>query len=175
MSNANLSPLDHKPLRPPRAGQEAQQVNGGIMKLNVKKIHKAAVLPRYATDGAACFDLHAIEPQGHIIQGVPKLVRTGLAFDVPEGWAMLIFSRSGHGFKNDVRLANCVGVIDSDYRGEVMVKLTRDLSAANFISVNAGERIAQAMLVQVPRVELVDVAELSDTDRGTGGFGSTGA
>lgn len=145
------------------------------MKLKVKKIHEAATLPRYATDGSACFDLHAIEPQSAIMQGLPRMVRTGLAFEIPEGWAMLIFSRSGHGFKSDVRLANCVGVIDSDYRGEAMVKLTRDPSAAKFIGVNTGDRIAQAMLVQAPRVELVEVDELSDTARGDGGLGSTGA
>lgn len=145
------------------------------MKLQVKKLHPAAIVPKHATDGAACFDLHALEPQRTIHQGMPKVIRTGLAFEVPDGWAMLIFSRSGHGFKNDVRLANCVGVIDSDYRGEVMVKLTRDQSASDFIGVNAGERIAQAMLVQVPRVELVEVSDLSNTARGTGGFGSTGS
>ena len=85
---------------------------------------------------------------------------------------LLIYSRSGHGFKNDIRLANCTGVIDSDYRGEVKVKLTSD-GDCDF-AVNAGDRIAQAMLIPVPKVELMAVTELSDTERGTGGFGSTG-
>lgn len=98
---------------------------------------------------------------------------TGLAFEIPPGWVMLIFSRSGHGFKSQTRLANCVGVIDSDYRGQVSVRLTVD--AGGGLSVAHGDRIAQAMLVPIPRVELIEVDELSDTERGAGGFGSTGA
>lgn len=86
---------------------------------------------------------------------------------------MLIFSRSGHGFNYGARLANCVGVIDSDYRGEVKVKITCDESRG--IVMERGARIAQAMIVPVPRVHFDEVAELSPTERGTGGFGSTGA
>ena len=85
---------------------------------------------------------------------------------------MLVFSRSGHGFKNSITLVNCVGVIDSDYRGELMVKLRND-SALRF-SFEPGDRIAQAMIVQLPSVQFVAVEELSDTQRGAGGFGSTG-
>ena len=84
---------------------------------------------------------------------------------------MLVFSRSGHGFKAGVRLANSVGVIDSDYRGEVMVKLTSD---GGSLQINAGDRIAQAMIVPVPRVQLEWVEELAATKRGHGGMGSTG-
>ena len=87
---------------------------------------------------------------------------------------MLVYSRSGHGFKYGVRLANCVGVIDSDYRGEVGVKLTADQTSEGFF-VRNGDRIAQAMIVPVDRVEFEEVEKLSDTDRGTGGFGSTGS
>lgn len=85
---------------------------------------------------------------------------------------MMVYSRSGHGFKSDVRLANCVGVIDSDYRGEVKVKLTND--GNEYMQVNEGDRIAQAMIIPVEQVKFIEVAELSDTERGTGGFGSTG-
>lgn len=70
---------------------------------------------------------------------------------------MMIYSRSGHGFKNDVRLANCVGVIDSDYRGEVQVKMTNDNGDGNAITVRHGDRIAQAMIVLVPNIELIEV------------------
>jgi len=142
------------------------------MELKVKKLDADAILPHYTTEGAACFDLHALHG-GHILGDDSMIFRTGLSFEVPEGYALMIYSRSGHGFKNSARLANCVGVIDSDYRGEVMVKLTTDSIFKN-LDVNQGDRIAQAMLVPVPRVQLVEVAELSETERGAGGFGSTG-
>jgi len=144
------------------------------MELKVKKLHPDAVIPKYATDGAACFDLVAIggtEP--HEFDDWADIYRTGLAFEVPPGWVMLIFSRSGHGFKLGMRLSNCVGVIDSDYRGEVKVSIRDDSCMGHH--VDAGQRIAQAMLVQIPRLDLVEVAELSSTDRGAGGFGSTGS
>lgn len=147
----------------------AQQV------LKVKRLHPDAVLPQYATDGAACFDLRVIEcaQQHPVYDTVP--FRTGLAFEVPDGHVLLVFSRSGHGFKNATRLGNCVGVIDADYRGEVLVALRRDGTRADVLRVNPGDRIAQAMLVPIPRVQLVEVGELTDTARGAGGFGSTGA
>lgn len=145
------------------------------MKLKIKKLHPDAVVPQYATDGSACFDLHAVIKTGElacVMPDIPRVFETGLAFEIPEGHAMLIFSRSGHGFKNDVRLANCVGVIDSDYRGEVAVKLTSDTGKG--LTVWRGDRIAQAMVIPVDRVEFEEVVELSDTERGSGGFGSTG-
>lgn len=152
-----------------------------IVTLRVKRLHPDAILPKYATAGAACFDLHAIGPVGTTIDGIelnsatPPVIRTGLAFELPEGHVMLIYSRSGHGFKNSTRLANCTGVIDSDYRGEILVKLTRDNTTDPFLRVRPGDRIAQAMILPVPSARLVEVDELSDTARGTGGFGSTGA
>ncbi len=148
-----------------------------MIRVKAKRIHEDAILPERATDGAACFDLRAILPQlpskkTRIDAGSARTIRTGLAFEIPPGFAMMIYSRSGHGFKCGVRLANCVGVIDSDYRGEVQVRLTNDGESAFW--VNEGDRIAQAMLVPVPAVEIFEAAELSDTERGTGGFGSTG-
>ena len=148
------------------------------MKLKVKRLRDDAVLPKYATPGAACFDFHAVvddQPVVVISDGMRpnKRFGTGLAFEVPEGHVMLVFSRSGHGFKHDVRLANCVGVIDSDYRGEVQVKLTADTDA--WLGVRHGDRIAQAMVIPVPALELVEVDKLGDTARGAGGLGSTGA
>lgn len=149
-------------------------------KLRVKKLHPDAVLPRYATNGAACFDLHAVTdsaPGVQVLHGSPLTVRTGLAFEVPAGHVMLVYSRSGHGFKNNVRLANCVGVVDSDYRGEVLVRLACDdplYSLDKALTIKHGDRIAQAMLVQVPTVDIELAETLSDTERGAGGFGSTG-
>ena len=103
------------------------------------------------------------------------MFRTGLIPEVPEGWVLLLFSRSGHGFKHDVRLANCVGVIDSDYRGEMKVKLTAD-SCGHF-TVNHSDAICQGLLVEAEKWEIqliLDVSvKLSETSRGDGGFGST--
>ena len=140
--------------------------------LKVLRITPDAKLPFRATSGAAAFDLHSIE-DGHVTEARPNVFSTGLKVEVPEGHVLLIFSRSGHAFKSNVRLSNCVGVIDSDYRGDVKVKLTADVPGA--LDVKAGDRIAQAMLVQLPSVEITEVTSLSSTDRGDGGFGSTGA
>lgn len=150
-----------------------------MITVKIRKTHPEAIIPRFATSGAACFDLHAVmdEPEtsyGMVNPGTPGTFRTGLSFAIPEGHAMMIYSRSGHGFKNDVRLANCVGVIDSDYRGEVQVKMTNDNGDGHAITVRHGDRIAQAMIIPVPVIELIVVEELSFTERGEGGFGSTG-
>jgi len=142
------------------------------MQVKIKKLHPNAVIPQYATTGAACFDLVSVN-EVMIIPGREHVaLKTGLAFEIPEGYVMMVYSRSGHGFKNGIRLANGTGVIDSDYRGEVMVKMHNDGSTA--LLVTAGERIAQAMIIPALQVELQVVDELSNTDRGSGGFGSTG-
>lgn len=146
------------------------------MKLKIKRLYPDAVIPKYATDGAACFDLHAFGcgNQHPVYSGMAHTFRTGLAFEIPPGHVVLIFSRSGHGFKNDTRLANAVGVLDQDYRGEVMVRLTRDGGSSDVLRVNHGDRIAQAMILELPHVHIEEVDELSETARGAGGFGSTG-
>jgi len=147
------------------------------VELKIKKLQPDAQLPTYATDGAACFDLVAVD------DGIPHpkdqhgwIFGTGLAFEVPVGYVMLIYSRSGHGFKEATRLSNCVGVIDSDFRGELKVALRFDASGEHRCArLHGGDRIAQAMIVQAPKVSLVEVDELSATERGDGGFGSTGS
>lgn len=148
------------------------------MKLGVKLIHPGARMPTYATSGAACFDLYAVSDIPHeLYQGTSVTVSTGLIFDIPEGYVLLVYSRSGHGFNYDVRLANAVGIIDSDYRGEVKVKLTRDESPGSWLNqfhIQQGDRIAQAMLMPVEQVQLEQVEEVEETVRGEGGFGSTG-
>jgi len=144
------------------------------MKLKIKKLYPDAQLPTYGSNGAACFDLYAYmgaEDPVTLEAGMTANFETGRAFEIPEGYAMLIFSRSGHGFKNGVRLCNCVGVIDSDYRGQVQVKLVNDGNIP--FTVYNGDRIAQAMLIPVPAVQFEEVAELTTTVRGEGGFGST--
>ena len=156
------------------------------MKCYVKLLDKAAKWPVYATDGAACADLHAVR-----IYGVtPRTITygTGLAFALDPGTAMFIYSRSGDGFSRGIRLANCVGVIDSDYRGEVLVKVRHDnllrglaawaflklLPKSRWVALAAGRRIAQAAIMPVERCEFVRAHELGETTRGAGGFGSTG-
>ncbi len=142
------------------------------MKLKIKKLSANAVVPQYATEGSACFDLRAVcNAEVPAFEGMA--IRTGLAVEVPKGFALMLYSRSGHGFSHGLRLSNSVGVVDSDYRGEVVVKLHNDSHTP--FSFEAGDRIAQAMLVQVPQVVFEVVDELTNTARGTGGFGSTGA
>ena len=158
-----------------------------MMRLSYMRLHPEAQAPVYASAGAANFDLHAIidgcdgddnagAAGGNTLSipaGNSGHVRTGLAFEVPAGYVLAIYSRSGHGFKDGVRLSNCVGQIDSDYRGEVMIAVAND-SRKRF-SVRHGERIAQARLELAPLVELQEVHVMSKTARGAGGLGSTGA
>ncbi len=140
------------------------------VQLKVKRITDTATIPKYAHYGDACFDIYS---DGIVEIGDSWQVHaTGLKFDIPDGYAMMIYSRSGMGFNSNTRLANCVGVIDSTYVGEVKVKLSCDTDVPTIY--HFGDRIAQAMLIPVPDVELIEVDEIGDTVRGDGGFGSTG-
>jgi dUTP pyrophosphatase len=144
------------------------------MKVKFKKLTPGAVTPMKATDGSACFDLYvATDAEARtVFKGAPGVLHTGLAVEVPAGHVMLVFSRSGHGFRDGIRLVNCVGVIDSDYRGELLVKLTSDMHTNSFLP---GDRIAQAMILPVPEVTWEETHQLAATVRGDGGLGSTGA
>lgn len=144
------------------------------MNVKIKKIHPDAKVPVYGSKGAACFDLYA----ANIIDTTSENERTvtygtGLQFEVPEGHVMMVYSRSGHGFNHGITLANSTGVIDADYRGEVCVKL-RKLGDDTDGLPAVGERIAQAMIIPVEQVVFEEVDKLSSTERGEGGFGSTG-
>ena len=147
------------------------------MNLHLCKLHPNAITPTYATDGSACFYLHAILDNdvkaGAILPGCSFVVRTGLAFEVPPGHVLQLFSRSGHGFQHGVRLANGTGIVDADYRGEVLVCLHNDNPDDAFV-IHNGDRIAQAMVVPAPRVTFHVVEQLSITERGESGFGSSG-
>lgn len=140
--------------------------------VNIVKTHPDAVVPFYGTLGAACFDLYSTESTTVLPQCGSKFIGTGITFEIPSGYVMLVYSRSGHGFKNDIRLCNSVGVIDSDYRGEVMVKLHND--GKEPYEVAKGERIAQGMIVPYNKVSFTVTDSLTDSERGVGGFGSTG-
>lgn len=138
------------------------------MKLRIQKTHPAAIVPRYATDGAGCFDLHAVEVHRSSLPGV-VICDTGLAFEVPPGYVLSIKSRSGLAFNFGIQAFP--GEVDSDYRGTVKVMLTGP-SGINCV-IQPGVRIAQARLVAAPRVEFEVCEQLTLTDRWQGGFGST--
>ena len=140
--------------------------------MKLKKLTANAELPSYATPGSGCFDLAAAESV-MIHSGFAQTIGTGLAFEVPEHHVMLIFSRSGLGFKHGLRLSNSVGVVDADYRGEVKISMHNDHPHSAY-AVAIGERIAQALVLPVKRQTFELVKELSSTTRGTKGFGSTG-
>lgn len=144
------------------------------MQIPVKKLTETAKLPVYATEQSSGFDFFAdINKPVKVYIDTPVIVPTGIAVQVPEGYGMLILSRSGHGFKKTVRLSNCVGLIDSDYRGEIKVALTKDTESGEPLEISPGERFAQGVIVPMPRVYFKEVEELADTLRGEGGFGST--
>lgn len=156
------------------------------MKLKIKRLSKNAVIPQYAKYGDAGLDLVATSKEydknGNVVYG------TSLAFEIPKGFVGLLFPRSSNA-KTDLRLTNSVGVLDSGYRGEVMFKFRND----NFVSMNAilkndlingqigfnneyqiGDRIGQLIIMPYPTIEFEEVEELSITERGIGGYGSTG-
>jgi dUTP pyrophosphatase len=141
------------------------------MQVKIIKMEANVETPVYATDGAACFDIFGYKV--HSVGESSTTFHTGLKFEVPANHVLLIYSRSGHGFNKDTRLANCVGVIDSDYRGELLVKLRCDDACEDTVDVKAGDRIAQGMVVPVERVQFEIVDELGSTERGENGFGST--
>ena len=146
------------------------------MDVNVamKKLRPSARTPRYATPGAGAMDLHAcLDSAVTIPSGGLAAVPTGIAISLPSrDYVALIFSRSGHGFKHGISLVNGVGVIDSDYRGEIAVGL-RNQGAEPFV-VNDGDRIAQMAVLPVCHVTVNLVDNLPPSLRGSGGFGSTG-
>ena len=141
--------------------------------IRVKKLSPNAVLPTYGTNEAAGADLYAcLEETVSIVPGQTCWVGTGIALEVPKGCAGLIYARSSLGVKRGLAPANKVGVIDSDYRGEIRVVL---LNHSNQVqTVAPGERIAQLIITPVLTPAYEEVDELTDTQRGTAGFGSTG-
>lgn len=138
--------------------------------IKLKKVHPAAIEPSKGTRGAACFDLFAVKDV-ELKPGEMLRVGVGFEIEVPPDHALMIYSRSGQGFNNKVTLVNGTGVIDSDYRGHVLVGLQNNGSETYFQPY--GKAIAQAMLVYVPFTSLEFTEDLSETDRGANGFGST--
>ncbi len=143
------------------------------LKMKFKRLKEDAVLPERKTPGSAGYDLCACTAAEFTIEpGEIAIFPTGLAAEIPEGCAGMIFTRSGLGVKHGVAVANGVGVIDSDYRGEIHVGLRN--SSRTPYTVSPGERIAQLIVMPVCLPIVEEAETLSETQRGTGGFGSTG-
>lgn len=150
-----------------------------MIQVKIKKLHPEAVIPKAAQPGDAGLDLVAISKQydqfGNVVYG------TGLAFELPEGHVGLLFPRSSNA-KQDLILSNSVGVLDSGYRGEVLFKFKHSIligvdetpELSEFKTYAVGERIGQIIILPYPQVNIEEVAELNQSERGTGGFGSTG-
>ena len=142
------------------------------MKLNIKKLNENAMIPTYGTEFSAGADLYNLDNPITIDPHKTVLVHTGIAVEIPEGYCGLIFARSGLATKRGLAPANKVGVIDADYRGEIMVALHNHSDEPALVAAN--ERVAQLAIVPFLKAEFEVVDELSSTVRGEGGFGSTG-
>ena len=143
------------------------------MKIKVKKLNESAILPTYGSVSAAGADLYNLPGADVVIPAHQTvMIHTGLAMEIPEGYAGFLFARSGIASKRGLAPANKVGVIDSDYRGEFMVALHNHSNVDATIA--GGERIAQLCILPVLQAEFLVAEELGETVRGEGGFGSTG-
>lgn len=143
-------------------------------KIHFKKLDAKAQMPNYGTEYAAGADLYAcMEEPLTIKAGTTEFVHTGIAMEIPEGLVGLVYARSGLACKKGLAPANKVGVIDSDYRGEIMVALYNH--SPEDITIESGERVAQMVIAPYIYAQYEEVAELEETVRGAGGFGSTGA
>jgi dUTP pyrophosphatase len=138
------------------------------MKVKIKKLHKDAIIPKYAKDGDAGMDLTAVDVSAD--EGTITY-KTGLAVEIPRWHVGLLFPRSSV-YKTGQSLTNCVGVIDSGYRGEVMLKFTLSPYQREY---QIGDRVGQLIIMPYPMVEFEEVEKLTPTDRGEGGYGSTGS
>lgn len=141
--------------------------------VNIKKLTPNAIMPSYATEYAAGADLYSgMTSEVTIKPGTTEFIKTGIAIEIPNGLVGLIYARSGMACKKGVAPANKVGVIDSDYRGEIMVALFNHSSEE--VTIQPGDRIAQIVLTPYVTANFNEVDELNETVRGEGGFGSTG-
>lgn len=141
------------------------------MRIKIKKLHKSAIIPKYAKPGDAGMDLTAVSADFNDLNHITY--HTGLAVQIPEGYVGLLFPRSSV-YKTGQQLTNSVGVIDSGYRGEIMLKYTRDIDETERTAYGPGDRVGQLIILPYPQVRFEEVEELSITERGEGGYGSTG-
>ena len=142
-------------------------------KINIKKLDPRAITPSYGSEFAAGADLYALTDQEVTINpSETVLIHTGISMEIPQGFGGFIFARSGLASKKGLAPANKVGVIDADYRGEIMVALHNHSAVP--VQITSGERIAQLVIMPFEAAEFIECEELSETVRGSGGFGSTG-
>jgi dUTP pyrophosphatase len=142
------------------------------MTLRVRRLHHDALLPTRAYDGDAGFDLYALEAS-RLEPGQRAAVRTGIAVEIPDGQAGLVLPRSGLAARHGIALVNAPGLIDAGYRGEIQVLLLNTDRLSGF-AISPGDRIAQLVLVRIEAPDILEVEELTATNRGAGGFGSSG-
>lgn len=142
------------------------------MLVKVKKLHDEAVIPKYATTGSSGFDFYSVESYT-IYPGQTVLVKTGLAFSIPEDTEIQVRPRSGLSLKTGMRVANAPGTVDEDFRGEVCVIMEN--TGTQTYNIKKHERVAQGVLCPVFKADFEVVEDLSDTERGAGGFGSSGS
>ncbi len=146
------------------------------MRVRIKKLSEKAIIPTYGTDYAAGADLYAcLENTVSIENGKTEMIGTGVALEIPEGYVGLVYARSGLSCKKGLAPANKVGVIDSDYRGEIKVALHNHNISGDAIPVENGERIAQIVIAPYIKADFELTEDLEETDRGEKGFGSTGS
>lgn len=151
--------------------QEVMKNNTPMLNVKIKKLHKNAVIPVYSKDGDAGLDLTITEVSSNTTFDVTY--GFGIAMEIPTGYVGLVFPRSSIR-KMDLALTNCVGVIDSGYRGEIQATFKKS-QGLDSLKYNVGDRGAQIIIMPYPKVKFVEVDELSSTERGEGGFGSTGS
>lgn len=146
------------------------------LQINIKKLNENAIMPTYGSEFAAGADLYAITHNDtNMVEILPEetaFIGTGIAMEIPEGYVGLIYARSGLACKQGLAPANKVGVIDSDYRGEIMIALYNQSNETKVIT--SGDRIAQIVIQPVQQFDFVEVDELNESERGDSGFGSTG-
>lgn len=153
---------------------ESVEENMTIVDMKIKRVQEDAVLPTYGTEGSGALDFYAAEDVTVWDERTYR-VGLGIAVEVPKGFVLQLVPRSSIGMNTPLRMPNSIGVIDSDYRGEVAAIYVNDETKGMIpYQINKGDRIAQGYLVPTPKINLVEVEELSDTDRGDKGFGSTG-
>ena len=150
-----------------------------VRTLKFKRLTSTAILPTRATAGAACFDLYADEQQWLDDMRTRRTVGTGIAIELPPGHVGLVCSRSGLAAKEGIHVLNAPGVIDEDYRGEIKIILARQpfspqWPSPDIVMIESGMRIAQLMILPLPQLAVVEDTDLTTTERGDGGLGSTG-
>lgn len=146
-----------------------------MVEIKIKKLTDSAIIPEYKTSGSAGADLYVDLDSDSVVldPGQTKIIPTNLSVELPEGYVMFVVPRSGISAKTTIRIANSPGTVDSDYRGNVGIICT-NISANEPVQIKNHDRIAQMIIMQVPKVNICVCDNLTETERGSGGFGSTG-